>query len=152
MTNSPQPNSTQLEPTAKRRISLQLALLVPFLLQIFGAVGITGYLSIQNGQRTVNDMATRLEKATSKQIGQQLDGYLPLVPKLSKINAAAAQSGNLKQVNTAIAQMSETTQHNAAMVEENNAAMHTMAAEAGRVATSVSQFRVQRKQKLRNVA
>jgi methyl-accepting chemotaxis protein len=99
MTTAPQSNPIELDQTPKRRISLRAALLVPFLLQIFGAVGITGYLSIQNGQRTVNDMATRLEKATSKQIGQQLDGYMPLVPKLSKINAAAAGSGNLNLQN-----------------------------------------------------
>jgi methyl-accepting chemotaxis protein len=99
MTTAPQSNPIELDQTPKRRISLRTALLVPFLLQIFGAVGITGYLSIQNGQRTVNDMATRLEKATSKQIGQQLDGYLPLVPKLSKINATAAGSGNLNLQN-----------------------------------------------------
>jgi methyl-accepting chemotaxis protein len=99
MTTAPQSNPIELDQTPKRRISLRTALLVPFLLQIFGAVGITGYLSIQNGQRTVNDMATRLEKATSKQIGQQLDGYMPLVPKLSKINAAAAGSGNLNLQN-----------------------------------------------------
>jgi HAMP domain-containing protein len=101
MMTSPQSNSTDIALDAKpqRRISLQLALLVPFLLQIFGAVGITGYLSIQNGQRTVNDMATRLEKATSKQIGQQLDGYLPLVPKLSRVNAEAVRTGSLNLQN-----------------------------------------------------
>jgi HAMP domain-containing protein len=99
MTTAPQSNPIELDQTPKRRISLRAALLVPFLLQIFGAVGITGYLSIQNGQRTVNDMATRLEKATSKQIGQQLDSYLPLVPKLSNINADAARSGNLNLQN-----------------------------------------------------
>ncbi len=99
MTTAPQSNPIELDQTPKRRISLRAALLVPFLLQIFGAVGITGYLSIQNGQRTVNDMATRLEKATSKQIGQQLDGYLPLVPKLAQINADAARSGNLNLQN-----------------------------------------------------
>jgi HAMP domain-containing protein len=101
MTTAPQSNSIDRDETIapKRRISLRAALLVPFLLQIFGAVGITGYLSIQNGQRTVNDMATRLEKATSKQISQQLDGYLPLVPKLSNINADAARSGNLNLQN-----------------------------------------------------
>jgi methyl-accepting chemotaxis protein len=99
MTTSPQPDSTSPNASEKRSISLQIALVLPFLLQIFGAVGITGYLSIQNGQRTVNDLAIRLEKSTSKQIEQQLNGYLPLVPKIAKINADAARQGTLNLSN-----------------------------------------------------
>jgi HAMP domain-containing protein len=99
MTTSPQPDSTSTNASEKRSISLQIALVLPFLLQIFGAVGITGYLSIQNGQRTVNDLAIRLEKSTSKQIEQQLNGYLPLVPKIAKINADAARQGSLNLQN-----------------------------------------------------
>jgi methyl-accepting chemotaxis protein len=94
MTTSPQPTAKN-----QRRISLQSALVLPFLLQIFGAVGITGYLSIQNGQRAVNDLANRLEKSTSKQIEQRLDSYLPLVPKIAKINADATRQGGLNLQN-----------------------------------------------------
>jgi HAMP domain-containing protein len=94
MTTSPQPTAKN-----RRRISLQSALVLPFLLQIFGAVGITGYLSIQNGQRAVNDLANRLEKSTSKQIEQRLDSYLPLVPKIAKINVDATRQGGLNLQN-----------------------------------------------------
>ncbi|MBE9031194.1 HAMP domain-containing protein [filamentous cyanobacterium LEGE 11480] len=83
----------------KRTISLQAALVLPFLLAIFGAVGMTGYLAIRNGQQTVDDMALRLEQSTSKRIEQRLDNYLPLLPKLTKINLDAAQSGNLQLAN-----------------------------------------------------
>ncbi len=99
MTTSPQPNTTSPNGSEKRSISLQVALVLPFLFQIFGAVGITGYLSIQNGQRTVNDLVVRLEKGTNKQIEQQLNGYLPLVPKIAKINADAARQGTLNLSN-----------------------------------------------------
>jgi methyl-accepting chemotaxis protein len=86
-------------PPSKRTIALRTALVLPFLLQIFGAVGITGYLSIRNGQQTVSDLATKIEKSSSKQIEQQLEAYLPLVPKLAKINADAVHSGNLNLQN-----------------------------------------------------
>lgn len=96
------PNASIATPAvaaSKRTFPLQVALVLPFLLQIFGAVGITGYLSIRNGQQTVNEMATQLEKATTKQVEQQLDNYLPLVPKLAKINVDASRGGSLNLQN-----------------------------------------------------
>ncbi|XHL94738.1 MAG: hypothetical protein P2A85_19675 [Microcoleus anatoxicus] len=47
---------------ANRKISLQTLLIVPFVLQIFAAVGLTGYLSFRNGQKAINDLANRLIK------------------------------------------------------------------------------------------
>ncbi len=42
------------------KIPLHIILVVPFVFQIFGAVGIVGYLSFRNGQRAVNEVATQL--------------------------------------------------------------------------------------------
>ncbi|TAG55098.1 MAG: hypothetical protein EAZ28_23400 [Oscillatoriales cyanobacterium] len=39
---------------------LRAVLIVPFVLQIMGAVGIVGYLSFRNGQKAVNDLASQL--------------------------------------------------------------------------------------------
>jgi len=39
-------------------IPLRTVLIVPFVLQILGAVGIVGYLSFRNGQQAVNDLAS----------------------------------------------------------------------------------------------
>jgi methyl-accepting chemotaxis protein len=99
MTQSKQSQPGMNPSIPKRTLSLQVALVLPFLLQIFGAVGITGYLSIRNGQQTVNEMAAQLEKATAKQVEQQLDSYLPLVPKLAKINMDASRGGSLSLQN-----------------------------------------------------
>ncbi|MGK7923028.1 MAG: hypothetical protein AB4080_23815, partial [Trichodesmium sp.] len=41
-------------------IPLQSILIVPFVVQIFAAVGLTGWLSLRNGQQAVNEVTTQL--------------------------------------------------------------------------------------------
>ena len=41
-------------------ISLRLILVLPFILQIVGAVGLVGYLSFKNGEEAVKDLANQL--------------------------------------------------------------------------------------------
>lgn len=49
-----------------RGIPLSLVLAIPFVLQIFAAVGLTGYFSLRNGQQAVNDLATQLMNKTNR--------------------------------------------------------------------------------------
>jgi len=65
-----------------KKISLRIILIVPFVLQIFAAVGLTGYLSLRNGQKAVNDLADRLREETSGRIGTHLDSYMGTPHKL----------------------------------------------------------------------
>ncbi len=58
------------------QIPLRLILVVPFVLQIFAAVGLTGYLSLRNGQKAVNDLASRLQNEVTNRIDQHLDSYM----------------------------------------------------------------------------
>jgi hypothetical protein len=46
-------------PKANKFIPLRLILVVPFVLQIFAAVGLVGFLSFRNGQKAVNDLANQ---------------------------------------------------------------------------------------------
>ncbi|HEY9641466.1 MAG TPA: cache domain-containing protein, partial [Coleofasciculaceae cyanobacterium] len=78
-----------------KRLPLRLILIVPFILEIFTAVGLTGYLSLRNGQRAVNDLANRLRQEVSDRIEQQLDGFLTTPVKLSELNAKAIEMGLL---------------------------------------------------------
>ncbi|MGB7709409.1 MAG: hypothetical protein WBL95_07695 [Microcoleus sp.] len=39
---------------------LGVVLIVPFVLQIVGAVGLVGYLSFRNGQKAVNNLGSQL--------------------------------------------------------------------------------------------
>ena len=51
-----------------KTLPLQLVLVVPFVLQIFGAVGLVGYLSFKNGQKAINDVAIQLRQEMSDRI------------------------------------------------------------------------------------
>ncbi|MBW4508210.1 MAG: hypothetical protein KME64_17100 [Scytonematopsis contorta HA4267-MV1] len=57
-------------------LPLRFVLIVPFVLQIFAAVGLTGYISMRNGQKAVNDMALKLQNEVSGRVDQHLDSYL----------------------------------------------------------------------------
>ncbi|MBD2120810.1 ATP-binding protein [Trichocoleus sp. FACHB-262] len=72
---------------------LQLVLVVPFVLQVFGAVAIVGYLSFKNGQRAVNELVLNLESQVGKQIDQHLENYLSSTRKLNELNATTISSG-----------------------------------------------------------
>ena len=74
---------------AKRNLPLRLVLVLPFVLQIFAAVGLTGYLSLRNGQQAVNDLASRLQREVSDRIDQHLDSYLNTARQLAEINGDA---------------------------------------------------------------
>ena len=72
---------------------LPLVLVVPFVLQIFAAVGITGYLSFRNGQKAVNDLATDLQEEVSDRVSLHLDNYLATAKNIAQTNASAIQLG-----------------------------------------------------------
>ncbi|MBW4487884.1 MAG: HAMP domain-containing protein [Trichocoleus desertorum ATA4-8-CV12] len=76
-------------------LPLQLVLIVPFVLQIFGAVGLVGYLSFKNGQKAVNELADQLMERTGSSVDQHLDAYLSIPHKVLQINADAIQMGLL---------------------------------------------------------
>ena len=80
---------------ATQQFPLRLILIVPFLLQIFAAVGLVGYLSFINGQKAVNDLANQLIDKASQQVDEHLDTYLALPQQLNQINADAIASGRL---------------------------------------------------------
>ncbi|MBD1864888.1 MULTISPECIES: ATP-binding protein [Trichocoleus] len=75
---------------------LQLVLVVPFVLQIFTAVGLVGYLSFKNGQSAVNDLAEQLMARTSDVVDEHLKSYLAIPHALNQINADAIRRGILK--------------------------------------------------------
>ena len=74
---------------------LQLVLIVPFIVQIFGAVGLVSYLSFQNGQKAVNDLADQLINRDSDLVNQHLNAYLSIPQKLVQTNADAIEMGLL---------------------------------------------------------
>ncbi|MEG4505488.1 ATP-binding protein [Microcoleus sp. F6_B4] len=76
-------------------LSLQLVLVVPFVLQIFATVGLTGYLSLQNGHKAVNDVSSQLRQAVGDRIDLQVRTYLEKPYIVGQTIVAAAQEGQL---------------------------------------------------------
>jgi signal transduction histidine kinase/CheY-like chemotaxis protein len=76
-------------------LPLRTILIVPFVLQLFAVVGLTGYLSLRNGQKAVNDLASRLQNEVSLRIDQHLKSYLDTARYLAQINGDAIELGLL---------------------------------------------------------
>ncbi|MFB2837322.1 PAS domain-containing protein, partial [Floridanema evergladense] len=58
------------------KLHLRSILIAPFVLQIFAAVGLTGWLSLRNGQKAVENLATQLQREIGDRIEQHLNNYL----------------------------------------------------------------------------
>jgi signal transduction histidine kinase/CheY-like chemotaxis protein len=81
--------------TKFKGVPLRLVLVLPFVLQIFSAVGLVGYLSFKNGQQAVNDLADRLMDQSSNLVSKHLDNYLETPQKINQINVSAIKLGLL---------------------------------------------------------
>ncbi|MEA5576364.1 hypothetical protein [Anabaena sp. UHCC 0451] len=76
-----------------KQIPLRLVLIVPFVLQIVGAVGLVGYLSYRSGQKAVEDMAKPLMTEIGDRIDKNLINYLHKPTEVVKNNAAVIKLG-----------------------------------------------------------
>jgi PAS domain S-box-containing protein len=74
---------------------------VPFLIQIFAAVGLTGWLSLRNGQKHVNNIARQLKNEVTAHIRQQITAYMQTPQIVAQINADAVRLGELNIQNSA---------------------------------------------------
>ncbi|MCM1982079.1 hybrid sensor histidine kinase/response regulator [Lyngbya confervoides] len=72
---------------------------VPFVLQLAAAVGITGYLSFRHGQNAIDNLAQQLQQQASSRVQRRLDSYLELPIDLLQTNADALDLGLLDLYN-----------------------------------------------------
>ncbi|BAY11784.1 hybrid sensor histidine kinase/response regulator [Calothrix sp. NIES-2098] len=72
-----------------QKVSFRLILILPFIIQIFAAVGLVGYFSMKNGEKAVNDLANQLMKKVNQLVVQHLDTYLATPPQINQINTDA---------------------------------------------------------------
>ncbi|HEY9636400.1 MAG TPA: SpoIIE family protein phosphatase [Coleofasciculaceae cyanobacterium] len=77
------------------KVPLRTLLVVPFVLQIFTAVGLTGWLSLRNGQKAVNELAAKLSNEATTRIEQHVRTLADIPHLFLQMNAAAIRSGNL---------------------------------------------------------
>ncbi|PZV17213.1 MAG: hypothetical protein DCF22_03915 [Leptolyngbya sp.] len=81
--------------TRVRGIPLRLVLILPFVLEVVGAVGLTGYLSFRNGQTAVHSFATQLTSQVGDRIQERLHTYLETPQLINNLNLDAVESGTL---------------------------------------------------------
>jgi signal transduction histidine kinase/class 3 adenylate cyclase/CheY-like chemotaxis protein len=75
--------------------NIRIILIVPFMIQILLAVGLTGYLSFRNGQEAINDLATQLHTEITARIEQYINTYLDIPSLVVNINANAIENEQL---------------------------------------------------------
>ncbi|MBP0040238.1 MAG: response regulator [Roseofilum sp. SID1] len=78
---------------ASPSLPLRLVLVIPFLIQIFAAVGLTGYFSLKNGKKAVNNVASQLRTEITGRVQSYLDNYLAIPHQINAANAHAIQQG-----------------------------------------------------------
>ncbi|MBV9385543.1 MAG: PAS domain S-box protein [Chroococcidiopsidaceae cyanobacterium CP_BM_ER_R8_30] len=77
------------------KVPLRTVLIVPFVLQTVGVVGLVGYLSFRNGQQAVNNLASQLMAELGARIVQKLDTYLSTPHLINQLNISAVKLGQL---------------------------------------------------------
>ncbi|MEG3922676.1 ATP-binding protein [Microcoleus sp. T3_A4] len=77
------------------QLPLRTVLIVPFVLQIVGAVGLVGYLSFRNGQKAVNNLASQLMSEVSLRVEQNLQVYLTTPHQINQTKLDAVKLGLL---------------------------------------------------------
>ncbi|BDM80048.1 hypothetical protein [Acaryochloris marina] len=82
-----------------RRHKLRTVLVVPFVLQVCGAVGLVGYLSFQNGQRSIESLAQQLTDEVEVHIAERTQTYLAAPHAVNQLNQNALELGQLSADN-----------------------------------------------------
>jgi len=79
--------SKQINKTPKsRQIPLRLVLIVPFVLQIVGAVGLVGFLSYHSGQEAVENLANKVMEQATKRIHDHINTSLQIQQQTIAVN------------------------------------------------------------------
>jgi len=92
--NKPEHKMT-IEAAKSPRLPLCMVLIVPFLLQIFAAVSITGYLSFRHSQKSIEDLATQLMIEVEGRIDEHLGNYLTVPQQINQLNQNALDLNQL---------------------------------------------------------
>ncbi|XGV97976.1 MAG: methyl-accepting chemotaxis protein [Leptolyngbya sp. BL-A-14] len=75
------------------KVSIRVLVVTAFVVPIVTAVGLTGWLSIRNGQRAVTELAGRLQTEAGKRVSVHLDSYLSVPYQVNRINLDAVELG-----------------------------------------------------------
>ncbi|PZV21787.1 MAG: PAS domain S-box protein [Leptolyngbya sp.] len=77
------------------RLPLRRLIVVPFVLQVSVAVGLTGWLSLSQGQQAVNQVASELRNSVSHHIEHKLENFLATSHLVNQLSYDAMALGQL---------------------------------------------------------
>ncbi|NJR63701.1 MAG: HAMP domain-containing protein, partial [Cyanobacteria bacterium CRU_2_1] len=78
-----------------KKLPLRWVLVVPFVLQIVVAVGLTGWLSLRNGREAVNMVAAQLRNEVATRVQERLQTGMEVPHLINQLNANAIALGQL---------------------------------------------------------
>ncbi|NES02046.1 MAG: response regulator [Okeania sp. SIO2F4] len=92
-----QPITPSSPSTAPRRfkLPLRLVLIIPFILQIFAAVGLVGWFSFRNGRQAVNNVVDQLKQELTDRVEATVLSFLEVPHQVTRINLDAIRQGYL---------------------------------------------------------
>lgn len=81
------------------KVRLYVALVLPFMLQVVGTVGVVGYLSFRNSQSAVYNLATQLMSELTLRIRQETQLYVEMPFLINSVNAIALLQEDIQVAN-----------------------------------------------------
>ena len=72
-----------------QNLPLWRLLLLAFVGQLIGVVGLVGYLSLRNGQKTVETLANQIRQELTARIQRELQSYFETPHEINRLNASA---------------------------------------------------------------
>ncbi|NJL23099.1 MAG: hypothetical protein HC895_23390 [Leptolyngbyaceae cyanobacterium SM1_3_5] len=78
-----------------RKLPLRFVLVVPFVLQVVGAVALVGYFSFHSSQQAIEHLADRSMREVGDRIDEHLDQYLNTPKQINQVNLDAIELGLL---------------------------------------------------------
>ncbi|MBD2176998.1 PAS domain S-box protein [Pseudanabaena sp. FACHB-1998] len=79
----------------RRQLSLKILLIVPVVTQVIAAVGITGWLSVQNSHEATKELAPKIGQEVTNTIESHVRGYFDAPLEILQAHGAAAKAGYL---------------------------------------------------------
>ena len=92
-------NLRQILTPKKQKIPLRFILIVPFIVQISTAVGLTGYFSFYNGHQAIEKLAFQLLDRVTERVRDRLNTYLATPYLINQINRKAIKANHINPDN-----------------------------------------------------
>lgn len=80
----------------RQKLGIRTVVVASFVVPIVTAVGLTGWLSLRNGQKAVTTLVNRLSGEVTEQVKTRIQGFADTPYQFLQINSAAVKSGNLR--------------------------------------------------------